>query len=596
MKIEDYGLIGDTHTAALVGRNGSIDWLCLPRFDSGACFAALVGEKKNGSWQLCPAEEGAARAVRRRYRPDTLVLESEFETADGGCVRLIDCMPPRQNYPDVVRLVEGVRGRVKMRMRLTVRFDYGEVVPWVKKGERPDELTMIAGPDALILRTPVELRGENLSTVAEFEVAAGERVPFVLSWHPSQEPVSPPLDAEHEVAATADWWREWISHARALEGGEWTEAIKRSLITLKALIYAPSGGIVAAPTTSLPECLGGVRNWDYRFCWLRDAAFTLDALLGAGYTAEAAAWRDWLLRAVAGDPANLQILYGVLGERRLTECELPGLAGYENSRPVRVGNAAMGQFQLDVYGEVVDTLYRARCAGLDANRAAIDWTVPTKLLKFLESHWTKPDEGMWEVRGPRQDFTYSKVMAWVAVDRLIRSAEEFGLKADLSRWRAMREAIHRDVCEKGYNTKCQAFTQAYGSDKLDANILRLPLVGFLSADDPRVRSTIEAVERDLLKNGFVLRYRTGPGESTDGLPGEEGAFLPCTFWLADCYYLLGRHDEARAIFERLLDLRNDLGLLSEEYDWRHRRLIGNFPQAFTHVALVNTGLRLRGSK
>ena len=592
MKIEDYALIGDTQTAALVGRNGSMDWLCLPRFDSGACFATLLGEEKHGGWQLCPSEEGASRAVRRRYRPDTLVLETEFETADGGCVRLIDCMPQRKTYPDVVRVVEGVQGRVKMRMRLTVRFDYGNALPWVKKGSNPGELEMVAGPDALILRTPVETRGEDFSTVAEFEVTAGERVPFVLSWHPSHEPPPPALVADDEVAATESWWREWTGRATGLDG-EWSEAVKRSLITLKALTYGPSGGIVAAPTTSLPEKLGGTRNWDYRFCWLRDAAFTLDALLGAGYTAEAGAWRDWVLRAVAGDPADLQILYGVLGERRLLEYELPNLPGYEDSRPVRVGNAASGQFQLDVYGEVVDSLYRARRAGLEPGESGIDWSVPLRLLTFLESHWSQPDEGIWEVRGPRRHFTYSKVMAWVAVDRLIRTAEEFGLKADLTRWKAMREAIHCEVCEKGYNPDRQAFTQFYGSEQLDASILRLPLVGFLPPDDPRVRSTVEAVERELLQDGFVQRYLTDPDSAIDGLPGGEGAFLPCTFWLADCYHLLGRHDDARALFERLLGFRNDIGLLSEEYDAPNQRLIGNFPQAFTHVALVNTALRLR---
>ncbi len=592
MKIEDYGLIGDTQTAALVSRTGSIDWLCLPRFDSGSCFAALLGEEKHGRWQLCPEEEGAARAVRWRYRPDTLVLESEFETADGGCVRLIDCMPPRQSYPDVVRLVEGVRGRVKMRMRLIVRYDYGDIRPWVRKVAEPGDLELVAGPDALILRTSVETRGEDFAGVAEFEVAEGERVPFVLSWHPSHEPAPPALDAAHEVAATEQWWREWMGRATGLEG-EWSEAIKRSLITLKALSYGPSGGIVAAPTTSLPESLGGVRNWDYRFCWVRDAAFTLDALLSAGYTEEAGAWRDWLLRAVAGDPADLQILYGVLGERRLTEFELPDLPGYEGAHPVRVGNAASGQFQLDVYGEVVDTLYRARHAGVDPHPSALDWSVPTKLLQFLETYWSQPDESIWEVRGPRQHFTYSKVMAWVAVDRLIRTAEEFKLEADLTRWREMRDAIHRDACEKGYNADGQAFTQAYGSAKLDANILRLPLVGFLPPDDPRVRTTVEAVERELLRDGFVLRYLTDDGGAVDGLPGEEGAFLPCTFWLADCYHLLGRQEDARAVLERLLSFRNDLGLLSEEYDWRNQRLVGNFPQAFTHVALVNTAMRLR---
>ena len=534
---------------------------------------------------------GAARAVRRRYRADSLVLEHEFETADGGCVRLVDCMPPRGSYPDVVRLVEGVRGRVKMRMHLTVRFDYGNIVPWIKKGANPGELSLVAGPDALVLRTPMAIRHEDSAVVAEFEVAAGERVPFVLSWHPSHEPPPDALDAEREIVATERWWRDWTGRATGVDG-EWGEAVKRSLITLKALTYGPSGGIVAAPTTSLPEQLGGVRNWDYRYCWLRDAAFTLDAFTGAGYLDEAAAWRDWLLRAVAGDPANIQILYGVLGERRLPEYELPDLPGYENSRPVRVGNAASGQFQLDVYGEIVAVFHRARRAGLESDRANVDWSIPEKLLHFLESRWSQPDEGIWEVRGPRRHFTYSKVMAWVAVDRLVRAAEEFGLDTDLTHWKTMREAIHREVCEKGYHAGRRAFTQFYGSEKLDASILLLPLVDFLPPDDPRVRSTVEAVEQDLLQDGFVRRYRTDGDDGGDGLPGEEGAFLPCTFWLVNCYHLLGRHDDARALFEHLLSLRNDLGLLSEEYDPPNRRLIGNFPQAFTHVALVNTALRL----
>ena len=590
MKIEDYGLIGDTQTAALVGRNGSIDWLCLPRFDSGACFAALLGEQKHGFWQIAPT--GEIKSTRRRYRPDTLVLETEFEMADGGCVRLVDCMPPRKTYPDVVRLVEGVWGRVKMRLRLAVRFDYGAVVPWVKQGGQPNELSLVAGPDALILRSGVPIGGEEWTSVAEFGVSAGETVPFVLSWYPSHEPPPAPLDAGHEIAATESWWREWIGRATC-QTGEWNDAIRRSLITLKALTYGPSGGIVAAPTTSLPEQLGGERNWDYRFCWLRDAAFTLDALLGAGFLDEAGAWRDWLLRAVGGDPANLQILYGPLGERRLPEFELSHLPGYEGSRPVRVGNVAAGQFQLDVYGEAIDTLHRAREAGLTVNPDRTDWRVAAKLLEFLKSRWTQPDDGVWEVRGEKRHFTYSKVMAWVAVDRLIRLAERFHLPTDLSRWKTMRQTIHSEVCEKGYHPGVGAFTQSYGSEALDASILRLPLVGFLPPDDSRVVSTLAAVERKLLRDGFVLRYLTDEAGAADGLSGSEGSFLPCTFWLVDNYYLVGRHDEARAVFERLLSLRNDLGLLSEEYDPQNRRLVGNFPQAFSHVALVNTALRLR---
>jgi GH15 family glucan-1,4-alpha-glucosidase len=582
-------LIGDTHTAALVGRDGSIDWLCFPRFDSAACFAALLGEEKHGFWRLSPVDE--IRSLRRHYRPDTLVLETEFETTNGGCVRLIDCMPPRTDHPHVIRLVEGVQGNVRMRMCLVIRFEYGSIVPWIRKRAEPGEFRAIAGPDAIVLRSHIETRGENLATVAEFEVAAGEKIPFVLSWHFSHQPPPPAIDAEGQIASTEKWWRDWTARSKGVDG-KWADAVKRSLITLKALTYAPSGGIVAAPTTSLPEELGGHRNWDYRFCWLRDAAFTLDAFIGAGYLEEASAWRDWLLRAVAGDPAELQILYGVLGERRLPEYELADLPGYEGSKPVRVGNAAAGQYQLDIYGEVVDTLFRARSVGLADGPDGIDWSVPKKLLNFLESNWFKPDEGIWEVRGPRQQFTYSKVMAWVAVDRVIRLAERFHLPADLTKWKSMRQAIHHDVCEKGFNPNIQAFTQCYGSTKLDASILRLPLVGFLKSEDPRIGSTIKAVERELLSDGFVRRYITDSSGSIDGFPDGEGAFLPCTFWLADNYHLIGRHEEACDILERLLSLRNDLGLLSEEYDSRNRRLVGNFPQAFSHVALVNTALRL----
>ena len=587
MKIEDYGLIGDTQTAALVGRNGSIDWLCLPRFDSGACFAALLGDENHGCWQIAPANE--IKAVRRRYRPDTLVLETEFEMADDACVRLVDCMPPRKTYPDVVRLVEGVRGRVRMHLRLAVRFDYGSLVPWVKEGGQPGELSLVAGPDAVILRAGIPVPAGEGDGEAEFEVNAGEAVPFVLSWFPSHEPPPAPLDAAHEVGVTESWWREWIGRATCRDG-EWSDPIRRSLLTLKALTYRPSGGIVAALTTSLPEQLGGSRNWDYRFCWLRDAAFTLDA----GFLDEAGAWRDWLLRAVGGDPANLQILYGPLGERHLPEFELSHLPGYEGSRPVRVGNAAAGQFQLDVYGEVIDTLHQAREAGLNKKMEHTDWRTATGLLDFQESHWSQPDEGIWEVRGPRRHFTYSKVMAWVAVDRLIRLAEHLHLPADLDRWQPMRATIHREVCEKGYHPRVGAFTQSYGSEALDASILRLPLVGFLPADDARVVSTLAAVERTLLRDGFVLRYLTNETSDADGLSGGEGAFLPCTFWLADNLRVVGRREEARALFERLLGLRNDLGLLSEEHDPQNRRLIGNFPQALSHVALVNTALRLRG--
>lgn len=593
MKIEDYGLIGDTHTAALVGRNGSVDWLCLPRFDSGACFAALLGEEKHGCWQLAPT--GDIHAVRRRYRPDTLVLETEFETADGGCVRVTDCMPPRKTQPDVVRLVEGVRGRVKMRMRLVVRFDYGTVAPHLVAREVPGEFAMVAGPDALILRTAAPAReGPERTVVADFEVGENERVPFVLSWHRSYEPVPDPLEAAHEIAATEAWWREWIGGCTCREG-PWVETIRRSLLTIKALTYGPSGGIVAAPTTSLPEALGGVRNWDYRYCWLRDAAFTLVALLGAGFTEEAERWRDWLLRAVAADPANAQILYGLGGERRLPSFELPDLPGYEGSRPVTVGNAAATQFQLDVYGEVIAALQRAREAGLPAPKpAGIDKEMQSRAFGFLESHWSEPDEGIWEIRGPRQHFTHSKVMAWVALDRLVKNLDPADASANGDRWRQVRDAIHRDVCEKGYDPHRQTFTQYYGSKGLDAGTLIMPLVGFLPPEDPRIHSTVEAVERELLEDGLVLRYRPETDGGVDGLPGKEGAFLPCSFWLASCYHLLGRKEEARQLFERLLGLCNDLGLMSEEYDTANQRLLGNFPQTFSHVAIVHTALLLRG--
>ena len=589
MRIEDYALIGDTHTAALVGRDGSIDWLCLPRFDSGACFAALLGHERHGRWVLSPV--GEVRRVRRRYRPGTLILETEFETED-GVLRLIDFMTPRDRHPDVVRIVEGVRGQVAMRMELVIRFDYGSVIPWVRTLN--GVLSAVAGPESLYLHTPVETRGEGLTTVADFRVSEGQRVPFVLIWHPSHKDPPDPINAGSALEDTDAWWQEWSS--RCTYEGEWREQVQRSLITLKALTYGPTGGIVASATTSLPEHIGGVRNWDYRFCWLRDATFTLYALMAAGYREEACAWRDWLLRAAAGDPAQLQIMYGPAGERRLTELELGWLPGYEGSAPVRIGNAAVHQFQLDVYGEVMDTLHQARRIGIDSDDLA--WALQRHLLDFLESGWKDPDEGIWEVRGPRRHFTHSKIMAWVAMDRAVKDLERFantthgGNDAEADRWRRTRDEIYQEVCRQGYDPYQRTFTQYYGSKELDASLLMIPLVGFLPPQDERVRGTVEAIERELLRDGFVLRYETNPSGAVDGLPPGEGAFLPCTFWLADNYWLLGRHQEARDLFERLLSLANDVGLLSEEYDPHAKRLLGNFPQAFSHVSLINTARNL----
>ena len=582
LPIEDYGLIGDCQTGALVGRDGSIDWLCVPRFDSGACLAALLGSEDHGRWLLAPAQGGAC--VRRRYRDDTLILESEFETREGA-VTVVDCMPPRTRAPDLVRVVVGRRGHVAMRLQLVIRFDYGSIVPWVRRLDGGG-IRAIAGPDALVLRSPVPLRGENLTTVAEFDVAAGERVPFVLTWHPSHDEPPPPIDAEDVLTCTERWWREWAAQCHA--DNRWRDAIVRSLITLKALTFAPTGGIVAAPTTSLPEQLGGVRNWDYRYCWLRDATFTLYALLISGYRDEARAWREWLLRAVAGRPSELQIMYGIAGERRLTELELTWLPGYQGAKPARVGNAAARQLQWDVYGEVIDTMYQCRRNGLDG--VEVGWGLECALLEFLESSWEQPDEGIWEVRGPRREFTHSKMMAWVAVDRAVKSVEKFRLDGPVDRWRKLRATIHDEVCRKGFDPQLKAFVQSYGSKLLDASLLMMPLVGFLPASDPRVRGTVAAIERHLVRDGFVARYMTD--ESVDGLPPGEGAFLACTFWLSDNLAMMHRRDDAVRIFERLLDLRNDLGLLSEEYDVGARRLLGNFPQAFSHVGLVNTARNL----
>jgi GH15 family glucan-1,4-alpha-glucosidase len=579
-KIEDYAFISDTQTGALVSRDGSVDWLCLPSFDSGACFAALLGAGENGRWSFSPKEK--VTRAERRYRGDTLILETTLETQNGA-VRLVDFMPPRGENPDIIRIVEGVRGSVALAMELIIRFDYGRSVPWVRK--RHGGLEAIAGPDALILHTPVHTHGKDLTTVAEFTVREGERVPFVLTWFASHSEPPREVHAEHALADTERYWEAWAQ--RCEQRGDWHDAVLRSLITLKGLTYAPTGGIVAAATTSLPEELGGVRNWDYRYCWLRDATFTLVGLMGAGYVDEARSWRHWLLRAIAGSAAQMQIMYGVRGERRLQEFDLDWLAGYENSKPVRVGNAASAQFQLDVYGEVMDSMYNAHCAGITNEEP--DWQLQIALMKILESKWEEPDEGIWEVRGGRKHFTHSKMMAWVAFDRSVKLVDHCNCEAaeHLERWRAIRDRIHEQVCQRGYNSAKQAFTQCYGSDELDASLLMMPLVGFLPASDERVRNTIAAIERELVWDGLVLRYR--PQKSgVDGLPGGEGVFLPCSFWLANCLHLIGRSDDARALFERLLKLRNDVGLLAEEYEPRAKRQLGNFPQAFTHVALINT--------
>jgi GH15 family glucan-1,4-alpha-glucosidase len=579
--LEDYGLIGDCHTAALVGRDGSVDWLCLPRFDSPACFASLLGTPEHGRWLLAPAND--VRAVRRRYRGDTLVLETEFAT-DSGAVAVVDCMAAQSTTPTLIRLVEGRQGQVPMRMELVMRLAYGTRIPWVRRHDHG--LLAVAGADALRLRTPASMHGRDFTTVADFIVSAGERVPFELAWFPSHAAEPPTSDPAAVVDATEQWWREWS--ARCSFTGEWREAVVRSLITLKALTYAPTGGVVAAVTTSLPERLGGVRNWDYRYCWLRDATFTLYALLLAGYVDEARAWREWLVRAVAGAPDQAHILYGVAGEQWLPEHEIPWLPGYEGASPVRVGNAAASQFQLDVYGEVLDALHFARRAGLPPSEHA--WAVERALVQFVESAWARRDEGIWEVRGPQRHFTHSKVMAWVAVDRAVKAVERFGNEGPVERWRRVRADIHADVCRNGFDPKLNAFVQYYGSRDLDASLLMIPLVGFLPASDPRVVGTVTAIQQRLMRDGFVQRYPTAP--HIDGLPPGEGAFLACTFWLADNLALLGRRDEAREIFERLLALRNDVGLLSEQYDPAAGRLVGNFPQAFSHVGLINTARNL----
>jgi GH15 family glucan-1,4-alpha-glucosidase len=580
-RIEDYALIGDCRSAALVSRDGSIDWLCWPRFDSEACFAALLGTSDHGRWLVAPRDEAK---VTRRYRPGTLILETTFETRDGA-VTLIDFMPVRDGHSEIIRLVVGTRGTVAMQTELVLRFGYGAVVPWVTKLE-DGALRAIAGPDMAVLRTPVHLKGKDMTTVGTFTVSRGETVPLVLTYSRSHKPLPDALDPSAALRDTEKFWTEWSAKCRP--AGDWSDAVRRSVITLKALTYAPTGGIVAAPTTSLPEQLGGERNWDYRFCWLRDATLTLLGAMHAGYYEEAQAWREWLLRAVAGSPDQLQIMYGIGGERRLTEWVADWLPGYEKSTPVRIGNAAHNQLQLDVYGEIMDVHYQARRCGLSTNESG--WDAQIKFLEHLQKIWRSPDQGIWEMRGPAQHFTYSKVMAWVAFDRAIKSAEAFGLEGPLDEWRKLRDAICEDVLARGYNKKLGTFVQAYESDQLDANLLLLPSVGFLPVTDPRIERTIAAIEHRLLHGGFVLRYSTEDVE--DALPPGEGAFLACSFWLVDVYVLQERFDEAEALFGSIIALRNDLGLLSEEYDPVSKRLVGNFPQAFSHLALINSAYNL----
>jgi GH15 family glucan-1,4-alpha-glucosidase len=589
-RIEDYALIGDMQTAALVCRDGTVDWLCLPRFDSHAIFAGLLGTEDHGFWRLGPAHAGDAAppmASRRRYRGDSLILESEWDTPR-GTVRVTDFMPPRDGAPQLVRIVEGVRGRVPMRSALRMRFSYGRIVPWVHRVD--DRTVAVAGPDSVWLDTSAQTYGKDLTTYSDFTVAPGDRVAFTISWEPSHKPAPPVAETVGALQATEEFWRDWV--AQCTYHGPYREAVLRSLITLKALTYAPTGGIVAAPTTSLPEEIGGVRNWDYRYTWLRDAAITLSSLLRTGYREEARAWREWLLRAVAGDPENLQIMYGIAGERELGEAELDWLPGYENSSPVRVGNGAAQQLQLDVYGEVTEALHLAHMTGLARSDYAA--LLQLKLIRYLKDHWDVPDEGIWEVRGPRRHFVHSKVMAWVAVDRTIKLIESGDVDGPLEEWRELRDDIHRDVCERGYDKNRNTFTQYYGSKELDASLLLIPQVGFLPPDDKRVIGTIEAIQRELsTSDGFIMRYPTDSDEiGVDGLEGGEGAFLACSFWLADDLAMIGRVDEARRLFEKLLSLRNDLGLLAEEWDPIRGRQVGNFPQAFSHVPLIDTALRL----
>ncbi|MBN8988502.1 MAG: glycoside hydrolase family 15 protein [Rhizobiales bacterium] len=586
-RIEDYGLIGDCETAALVGRDGSIDWLCWPAFDSDACFAALLGSRKHGRWLIAPA--GEITQTSRRYRGNTLILETRFETED-GVIDLVDFMPPRGNASDVVRLVRGISGRVKLRMQLVIRFGFGTDIPWVKKNEGGSGLLAICGPDMTVLRTPVETRGEDLTTVADFWVSGGETVPFVLTYGPSHLPVPAPIDPLVALQETEAFWNEWSS--RCTYQGEQRDLVMRSLITLKALTYAPTGGIVAAPTTSLPEKLGGQRNWDYRFCWLRDATFTLLALMNSGYTEEALAWHNWLLRAVAGSPDNMQIMYGIMGQRRLLEWEAGWLPGYEGAQPVRVGNAAHAQLQLDVYGELIDAFHQWRTAKLELDQGS--WSLECTVLEHLAEQWDQPDHGIWERRGDGRHYVSSKVMTWVAFDRGIKSAEKFGFKAPLAKWRTLRDTIHRDVCEKGFDRELNSFVESYGSKLLDASILLLPAVGFLAPSDPRVQGTLAAIEKYLMRDGFVLRH--DPCEISSEQQPVEGAFLACSLWLADAYCLAGEFGKARVLFDRVVGIANDLGLLAEEFDTEAGRQTGNFPQALTHIALINTAHNLSAAK
>ena len=585
LRIEDYALIGNCESAALVGLDGSIDWMALPRFDSHASFAALLGTPENGHWRIGPSVP--VTKVTRRYRPGTLVLETRFETAEGSVV-LIDAMGRREGHGDVVRLVRGETGSVPMRVEGVIRPGYGAIVPWVSR-LADGRLAAVAGPDRFVFDTPVALHGEDFRTVGDFTAEAGSETPFTLTWSPSYQPVPKSVDAAQLIELVTEDWNDWTKSHRRETAGDWVDIVLRSLITLKALTHYETGGIVAAPTTSLPEQLGGPRNWDYRYCWLRDATLTLYALLTSGFLEEAGAWRDWLIRAIAGSPDQMQIMYGIAGERRLDEYELPWLEGYEGSTPVRVGNAAAGQLQLDVYGEVLDAMYQARRLGLPPDDNG--WNLERALVEHLETIWHQPDEGIWEVRGGRRHFTASKVMVWTAFDRAIRSVEEFELEGPVDRWRAARDAVHAEVCAKGYDAERGHFTQYYGGTELDASLLLMAMVGFLPADDPRVAGTVRAIEEHLVEDGFVKRY--DEAADVDGLKGgHEGAFLPCSFWLADNYVLMGREEEARALFERLIALRNDVGLLSEEYDSRAGRQVGNFPQAFTHVALINTAHNL----
>ncbi|HEX2145452.1 MAG TPA: glycoside hydrolase family 15 protein [Glycomyces sp.] len=585
-KIEDYGMLGDLHTAALVGTDGSIDWLCLPRFDSPACFAALLGDESNGCWRLGPAS--GERCTRRRYRGDTLILETEWDTPDGS-VRVTDAMPPRDGAADLVRVVEGLSGRVPMHMMMRLRFGYGQVSPWIRCHD--GDLSAVAGPDAAWLDSEVPLKVDDSTATADFTVSEGERVSFVLIHRLSHQERPSRLDPVAALAHTEAFWNDWISGLRY--EGEWNEAVRRSLVTLKALTYDPTGGIAAAATTSLPEDLGGVRNWDYRFCWLRDAAFTLQALLGTGFIQEAQAWRQWLLRAAAGDPADLQIMYGLDGRHWLPEHELYWLSGYEKSAPVRIGNAATRQFQLDVWGETLDALHLAREADIEAD--AVAWDLQKALLRFLEDHWAEPDDSLWEVRGERRHFVHSKVMAWAAFDRAVQAVEDYGMDGPVERWRELRDRIHGEICQRGFDADRGTFTQFYGSKGLDAALLLIPQVGFLPWDDPRVIGTVDAVRRELSRDGFLMRYDVNADGGVDGLPGDEGVFLACTFWLVDALHGTGREREARELFERLLGVRNDLGLLSEEYDVATGRHLGNTPQAYSHVGLVNSARHLSGA-